>query len=836
MLGCSVKVESPGIAGCPLCGKDTLSISDDPVGRTWFACRGCGFSGDSLELFKAAKKLPTMWEAAVALMQAGAMCDEPLSRSQLEAYVTSVLGVRLQVSEFWSEARLALYPERAHSVGRSVLHRYGLWPGYVRDWDTTYSPFLGAAGRDRIRQLPTASILTSGGNHGGDRRTGRRGAVVLPYYDVPGRIRGMLLLTTEGEEFKEINIRPGGDTRYCDDGLFMLSPMPPAGDTVVALSSAVAAIHLQARHFMFGSDALPVVAYRNTTHAWKMLKNKSVVLWAWQHGPQVFKNAGRIKTAKIAMLPAPGCPETPHNVHAIFRCGQTDAELMAQILGSARPWAEVLRDTLLGDIPAAGGLLSACELDAESRDLLMSTCSEEQRDQMRELLEASGTGQPFEYEGSTLVETASGFMIKTSKFEESYSMLSNFKVIPEELVVGGSGVQVRGYLVVGQKRIPFEVDQARIDSEVYSWASGLAAANNADVLAIHSQWRRRFMPLMLFRYPVAQRSRLEHSGWDPGTKSFRFPWFSAVEGELHVNRRVVGDLPGRHIQPDVPMDTQVLGRLCSVTENNVFFWTLAAALMRNVLAPAVGWTPAPIGVVERDGAHLLEVWLDKSIGLDSAVSKIRGSTGRSGLPDTYPRTVSAPTRLKFTESQLSANVIMSVTPLFASMVAFHRAWSTVDSGKTKLDMRPMSHGVRLLPHFLAWIQSRNFTLDDRVAPLLSTARAVADWARATLDLGDQPTAITEALSRLTARWAAPPYTALLAGLKNAAVHRVGWVEVADDVVVIDLRRMRNFLSAIGCPPPRLDAILCGLEPESATLTTGNDQLTVKREVWDACGG
>ena len=275
----------PHTTTCPICEQDSLVICQDYVlGGQWAHCRWCRFAGDMIEL------AATAWHLgipnAIALLSARVLLETTPTAAEIFAYQEDHLNYRRSLRDFWARARNAPRSSSSRSVWRA-LGRLELATTAGREfWLERGGRFVGSASRREIEDVffQCSHSVGDRANHHG-RFSKRRGSgpggrrlfrgrsrdemLVVPFYDLPGRICGFLFIGREeagdGGEFifKRANLgHSSGSPREAGVGMLPAlddPPIPGVGDQVFVIADPVIGLMLQAQWLREHSTALPIV-------------------------------------------------------------------------------------------------------------------------------------------------------------------------------------------------------------------------------------------------------------------------------------------------------------------------------------------------------------------------------------------------------------------------------------------------------------------------------------------------------------------------------------------------------------------------------------------------
>lgn len=297
----------PARVKCPLCGGPRLTIYEDTTnGGAWHYCFDCRAAGDMIELAAAVWEVPP---AAAVRRLADAGIPFPhakIAADRVAVYADRFPGGRTRMDAFWARAKA--YLPRAASAELSVVRER------LR-FHTTMSPDRWNAGPANLVGASTAVATTAvfwpsqqdpgrliGGAVRLFRGTPCRECVVVPHYDLPGRICGLYIVGRRGRPGDRVfkPFQPVSTARVQEAGLACFWAVHKAGGAfgshVFACPDTALAVRLHIRHFNAAGSPLPLVAFYDgagarTISAWKALDGKVPVVWGWELTPALLYQA-----------------------------------------------------------------------------------------------------------------------------------------------------------------------------------------------------------------------------------------------------------------------------------------------------------------------------------------------------------------------------------------------------------------------------------------------------------------------------------------------------------------------------------------------------------------
>lgn len=243
---------------------------------------------------------------------------EYVTHDAIAHYSKDCLQYRARVNDMWRQASLHL-PRAAHELKRLQQKLRLTLRADKERWDAGPGKLLGALPHVEVEKTFNPMCVGRDGinrNVSGGRifRGGRWGDVfVIPYYDLPDRIRGFQFVgragRTEDKVYKRLTL--GREGLY-EAGLAGLPSVEMAGNpsTVFATGDWLMAMQVQIRHFNTSLRPLPLVSWMDngkdrTREAWKSLSGRRVIVWTFDLDYQTVMQAINAN-ADIAYVRADG--------------------------------------------------------------------------------------------------------------------------------------------------------------------------------------------------------------------------------------------------------------------------------------------------------------------------------------------------------------------------------------------------------------------------------------------------------------------------------------------------------------------------------------------------
>lgn len=734
----------PAQLTCPLCRAAALWVFPDRLwGGQWLHCRACGFAGDVIEL--AAQAWTTGIESALLRLHA---LGVPLPESgtdpaAIAAYVRDHPEYRRQIRAFWQAAQDELAIHHTSETRQLVLRAVGVRHYTLSQWDEQGRRYLGAADRLTAERLfhPGASRYRQqsgrrghgGGAHRLFRGPGWGMVLVVPFYDLPGRLCGFLFIGREADPAAgdwvyqpvrqgAVNARPKEAGLQMIDGLFA-PPHPLLGDeSLFVIPDPALALTLQLRALAADTmRPLPIVGsygdHRAATRAvWTHLPHRRPIFLVARVDESLLAQArqadGWIATPGLTRRSLQGDLMSHRRPHAWLRRARR----------KARPWCVVLR-CHLRTLPLcqAEALLRRLGFDWAELEQFVRQSDEELRQKLRPLLHGRQVTPRVRLGGRTVIETDAGWF-----WERSGELISDAVVRIEQVLHSARQTRYRGFVRFRGRTYPFCAPAAPLDRHLLAWTRRFLLQAGAGLLTYQATWSRKALALAQQFHPPELVECETQIGWSRPHSRFLFPTFCLTLGGEVERGRVPLDIdptaPAWQLQPPqrlLPSERQVLSERSAETG---VFWAVAAAVIHNVLSWLLHYPPVPLALdgagaqaMGRIAAGLLgcqEVRLPARERLERALPRLERACAAHHWPVVLvaPRQMPGYVRRACLERP-PAGGLMPVSPLAAAVAAINGGWHVLTCHQAAGSLRELAPATaKVLPAYLADAGRRHFQL------------------------------------------------------------------------------------------------------------------------------
>jgi hypothetical protein len=593
MLGSEMRTAVlPARVICPLCTEDSLHVyKDQAVAGYWYWCPRCRFAGDAIELAAKAWKISPP-AAVLKLAALGIPFPHGMDDQMIRGYVEDHIEYRRRVDGFWRETMACSLP----LAGPLALFARRLSIPSVRphDWPLRGGQFVGVTDRRKVLAFfQPAQDLNRRGENGSNRMfvgSGWDQLIAIVHHDLPGRIRGFLLIGREARNPEDYVYRRvlslTGSPAGQDHGIAMLEsvlqPHPDFGDQRFCCLDPAEALRLQLTHLAEHSQPLPLTGGwgNDASLAWSMLQWKPTVLFGAAVAPaeaaRLFRHARHMQAA-VATVPTVG--QRPRDVlrAAGREAARWSVALEAQL--AARPSYE------------AEEVLLQVGMDRVETGRFLGECHPDVRAKAGGIL-APGTGPSTVSSGKRTVSEVDG----TWRDVQTGTTVSDVIVRIDRIVhrkLSGR-IMYEGTLRRRGEEAPFSVDQATIEAGAASWFRRFCPSVGLGSPLVASGWARRlFQIAQLFHEPVVVEAE-GVLGWDDVRNAFVFPSFAIEMGGAVVEHESVPGETALNLPVPHGLDAAAVEAF-SVRDDSIRLgWAATVAVAAAVTAPVFGLAPGSI--------------------------------------------------------------------------------------------------------------------------------------------------------------------------------------------------------------------------------------------------
>ena len=583
VLGREVKSLLPVTCQCPLC-IGTLTVYADPIVASWYHCPTCSFAGDAIDLYKTARNITDSHAAVESMVSDGINFTIPLSPDIINTYDLGIPSLVRRGSAFWKAARSQMLGTVLSPVTIDLLHKYSIYPGWSQiSWEDKLGKWVGAT---TYKMLEEYDIV------GPNVQKRWHDALVIPTYDLPGRVRGFTFLSNRNVDVIELSMVTKAQHGYIDGGLMFLDAV--AGhNTVFAVGNPLVALQLHIRNFMSSNKPIPVISFTETAKsAWNSLTGKRVILWDYAITPQLIKHATYLFKAEIATRPKLEAPSDYNMIYEQMRNRRSSGETLEAMQNSAKPWQNVLKDHLLSlPVAAAALFLEQVELDPQDLDKLLDCCSTAEKPAIKQCFDGAVIEKERHYGKQLIVEKPDGYYLRTFDSRRAGTRGADRKISNIKLDIAQAVRYPKlnetiysGNIIVNGKPLEFDDLTEENIENIYPWINAKVLDSGYGYPQVNKEWESKLFSLGVTMQVPAVRKGIDYIG-KLSNGAICLPQMLIKDGErIPHDHKVLRtkELPMAKVTGET-VDSEDLQRYLNDTEALQNFWALSSVVLSAIL-------------------------------------------------------------------------------------------------------------------------------------------------------------------------------------------------------------------------------------------------------------
>jgi hypothetical protein len=755
----------PTTVSCPHCSHDLYIYQDITNGGAWHYCPSCNFAGDTIELAASVWKQDIQTTILKLNARGITFPDDALDPRTIDKYIHTYVSYRKILLNLWLLARdqLPVYDTQAVT---KLHERFtaGYSPNAVT-WHKRGKKFLGGCHVDDVLRAfkhERASNIPREKHHrllnaGHDRVFKGRGwdaVLLIPFYDLPGRIKGFLFVGRDGDISQDIvfrrasnqatKLRVGTDAASYDPGLSMYDTMleyhPRYKNKTFVLTEPLTALHIQLRHMKQSNQPLPLVGSFTDGHLvnrwlWSTVFPRDFIFWGPRLTPELVQQArhanGRIAVSKsLAKL-----SENPNKMKPMQWL-----DLMDRM---ARTWQQVLEDEIRqASIPAAESLLLKLRLTNSEIMEFASGCKQDVLEKLEDLFEISRRNfHSVVVDDKTIIETDDGWCL------ENGSPVSDTTICLEQVIHHPNKKKAfyRGHVTRNGQRVSFTEDAETVENNIGKWLRALLIPAGMGRPKISGKWQKQLLTIAQSFHEPSNVVGIDTFGWNEGRQAFVFPHFMVGRtGSISHDPLVrVSDesCPGVALRAPRRLTDQEVATLSAGGPADVF-WAVTANVAANIIAPMLNLPPTGIGLLGT-GCHVMSKAAAHALGcvdepirsgpVSATLTRLYAANDAHGWPFVLRRAQQMdPRRNRAFRAWLAdtdaKNCITSVDWYQAQGLMINGGWNVIDYQRPQVSMRSIADaGQFVLPAFLQHVCAQRLNISKEHGLVLGILSELSKW-------------------------------------------------------------------------------------------------------------
>lgn len=692
----------PTTVVCPLCGDDQLDVFQDPVlGGEWLNCRACGFAGDFIELVAKSQGIEVA-DAVWRLGACGLIRPKP-TLEETESYLRDHVHYRARLNSLWQTASASL-SQGASRTARQLMSQLGV----ARAAQSIYTVkhiqrFLGAVDHRKVEEAfsPDSYAMQFRNNHRG-KSTRRRGSgpgerrifeftgwddvLLIPFWDLPGRISGFLIIGRDGIErngdwiFKRANYA-GNRRKVQEAGWGMLDgideirfPQTEFEPDVFVMCDARVALFLQGIWAVDRNAPLPILIACDEPHAksWNLPpqhQNRNVIFWANDHRllPQAIATDSRISRFSISEkeIERRLGHHGPLDWLRLMRQRSLPWRVDLRNELSTRPWQEIekllgslglqaweLREFIRGCDPALGDKLERCNPDRIGRNIVQ--CGRKRIRETEAGWDVLGCGE----------------------------QICNMPLRVEAVLTRKSRTSFyRGFVKRGSDHIRFLVDCSEADRRgLFPCVADYLLDKHQILFSYSRRWAKYSLNVAILLQSPEVFVDADRVGYHRQSRSFLLPQFQVRVGGVvdtqYVTVGVNADTPAaKLLPPEFPAGFRVVpSELRTSTPESSIIWCLTAVILHNLYAAVFSREPlaivldGPDTITPARTAALALGCVERQLGRSNILDQLAAASRQHDWPvlAKFPDRGQIPVTTEWVDNQATRNAILPL-PRYAAL-------------------------------------------------------------------------------------------------------------------------------------------------------------------------
>lgn len=567
---------------CPICRQNTLHLFDDLfTDGVWLNCTGCGTHGD-IVIFGSAAWNTSLPETLVKFSDLKIITPDDVERLIVEY---SRFYPKLQALEtFVSDAHAQIW-SHGDDVIACRLRDLGVHHEIKECRD-----LIGVASHEQI-----AKICTTLGRSKPTRLRDDGPSVVFPFYDLPGRLTGVLLLqyAATGESTQRFVPLTGYKRKKPEAGYFLIRAAnePVAekfrGNQFVS-DDLLWVLKAQCLSLKHSGQFLPLMASYTGPEA-----NSFGVSWAaFPKATRIFHGILCSPELVSRACNAKGYVSVP-GPHGKTRAHTTKANKVIDKLVDIRVFANTWQDALKRTIDAQSELAatSYCERLSVPHDKLntfLQTCGHKFSDGFvdRVLTSVQTTlAAPIRVSRKwVVIERDSGW------WTQSGMQICTAKPTIKKVVQSDSGDRLYvGEILFDGEIIEFTDSATVIEGLGLLRYISTRVAPPGKLIVYDTTWNKRSLLLALQLHPPELVNVIGRLGWDNQANVFRFSRYELDHaGEVRQTTRLPGKKQTDVFPEPVTIAPLNIRPMLTPSNDNAFVWAVMSHILANLVAPIAG--------------------------------------------------------------------------------------------------------------------------------------------------------------------------------------------------------------------------------------------------------
>jgi len=582
VLGLSLeKPVFPAILQCPHCQQNTLHVFDDILtDGLWLNCTACSAHGDIITFGANIWNL-SLPNTLTKFSDSGIITENDANR--VIGDYDRALAKQKAAENFWFDAESQVW-NHGDDVIACRLREFGV----RSEIDGCYG-LVGVAHYDQI-----AKVCAEMGRAKPPRLRDGGAALVFPFYDLPGRLTGFLLLQyNDINESKQVFIGLSGYRRQKPEaGYFLLKEVIGSAPEMLKGTQFVSddplwVLQTQCDYLARHMQTLPLAASYSGPEAesygatWAALPNGGRIFHGAVATPELISRACNAKGYAAAVPPSNRVTKPYGKAvdHAIM--GRLSAMRV-----NAKTWQKALIDATIGVSELnAQAFMQRLTVPHDKLSLFLerhaAQFSKDFKDRVLAAVKMSLAAPTRTGRRRIVIERDTGW------WNQMGQQISNARVTIAKVLQADTGDKMySGSVYMDNQEYTFTDSAKRIERMGLLAYAATVMAPHGKLVIFDRSWNRSSHMIAMQLRPPKLVNVATKSGWDENTHTFRFAKYELTHaGEIQPAQGWTSRKTAKVFPEPAPIAPLPLRDLLTPAHENSFVWAFTAAALGNLVAP-----------------------------------------------------------------------------------------------------------------------------------------------------------------------------------------------------------------------------------------------------------
>lgn len=505
---------------CPKCKTASMMVSSLLPFEGWMYCDRCKTSCEGLRLYGLAYKISNPQELVEQL--SSDLKVKLINPDDVVAYCKFHDKYYGRIQKVWESARAAMYP-MANRFGTSRLSELNLWLNQDI-FNRGLTNWFGFGYRHEMEDVLQESIPGLG--------KAVEGALVMPFYIKPGFICGFGFIGAK-DQMSYLNLMEGHVGGFCG----LSSCQRDDSSTVYVLPHPLQAARIAHKCSVERYERMSVVAKAPIGEFDPLLLPKQAVMWVDDPDSGTLKSCVKARNFKVMAEDTPYIWKPAEKSSKIW-----EGNFMPVIHGRIQenklldPVDFLVNELLSMGLVKARSAVEGMDLSTFQRNLILSSCTEELREEMEDILQNTVSSQPILVDKKVIFEKDGQLWMQGSR-EVSDEVVCNalLRITHICRIKQGGGASLFGTLSFDGKEVGFQMDE-----ELLQESPGKALAFIASSAGLSRQpfvsdsIAKKYLDVVLRLSNPEVHSVQNYVGFDPDTGRFNLPRMSIDTDQIRI--------------------------------------------------------------------------------------------------------------------------------------------------------------------------------------------------------------------------------------------------------------------------------------------------------------